>query len=179
MNMESVMPKKENHSGESDKKLAAVCGLYCEACRWFIATAEDPERLKRLAAEAHYTEEESRCYGCRSDKRIAYCAKCKMYACAAERGIDFCGECEEYPCDDLKRFQSEKAHRIELWANLERIRSIGYRQWLKEIRNHYTCPRCGTINTAYDLQCRNCGEDPSCDYVAEHRQSIEQFLKKS
>ena len=43
-----VMQKEENHSGELDKKLAAVCGLYCEACSWFIATTEDPERLKRL-----------------------------------------------------------------------------------------------------------------------------------
>jgi hypothetical protein len=33
-------------SGETGKNLAAVCGLYCEACSLFIATKEDPERLK-------------------------------------------------------------------------------------------------------------------------------------
>ncbi len=44
------MQNEEDHFGESDKKVAAVCGLYCEACSWFIATTEDPERLKRLAA---------------------------------------------------------------------------------------------------------------------------------
>jgi len=43
------MHKEENHSKDSDKKYAAVCGLYCEACSWFIATTEEPERLKRLA----------------------------------------------------------------------------------------------------------------------------------
>jgi hypothetical protein len=102
-----------------------------------------------------------------------------MYACAAERGIDFCGECEEYPCEELKQFQSAKAHRIELWGNLERIRAVGYEQWLTEKRRHYTCPRCGAINTAYDPQCRKCGKDPSCRYVAEHRQEIEQFLDGS
>jgi hypothetical protein len=45
------MQKEEDRSKELDKKLAAVCGLYCGACSWFIATAEDPERLKRLAAQ--------------------------------------------------------------------------------------------------------------------------------
>ena len=171
------MQKGENHSGELDKKLAAVCGLYCEACSWFIATTEDPERHKRLAAQSLSSEEEGKCYGCRSDKRLPYCEKCKMFACAGERGIDFCSECKEYPCDDLKQFQSAMPHRIELWANLERIKSIGYKQWLKEIRGNYTCPRCQIINSIYDLRCRKCGEEPSCNYVAKHKQVIEQFLK--
>jgi len=61
------MQKEEDHSEESDKKFAAVCGLYCEACSWFIATNEDRERLKRLASQLHFSEEESKCYGCRSD----------------------------------------------------------------------------------------------------------------
>lgn len=171
------MQKEKNHSAELDKKLAAVCGLYCEACSWFIATTEDPERLKRLAAPLHFSEEESKCYGCRSGKRLPYCEKCKMSSCADERGIDFCSECEEYPCDDLKRFQSAMPHRIELWVNLERIKFIGYKQWLKEIRETYTCPQCQTLNSTYDLKCRKCGEEPSCNYVARHKLAIEQFLK--
>ena len=133
--------QKEDNSGELDKKLAAVCGLYCGACSLFISTTEDPERLKGLAAQMHISDEESKCYGCRSDKRPPYCEKCKMFACAAERGIDFCSECEDYPCDDLKQFQSAMPHRIELWANLERIKSVGYKQWLKEIRENYSCPQ--------------------------------------
>ena len=169
--------QKENHSEELGKQLAAVCGLYCEACSLFIATAEDPERLKRLAAQLGYSEEETKCHGCRSDKKLPYCEQCKMSACAAERGMDFCGECDDYPCDDLRQFQSAMPHRIELWSNLERIESVGYRQWLQEIRGHYACPGCQTINSTYDLKCRKCGEDPSCDYVAEHRQVIEQYLK--
>ena len=43
------MQKKGNHSGELDKKMAAVCGLYCGACTLYIATMEDPARLKGLA----------------------------------------------------------------------------------------------------------------------------------
>lgn len=46
--------QKEDHSRELNKKLAAVCGLYCEACSLFISTAEDLERLKWLAAQNAY-----------------------------------------------------------------------------------------------------------------------------
>jgi hypothetical protein len=160
-----------------DKNMAAVCGLYCEACSWLISTNEDPERLKRLSAQRNWSVEEGKCYGCRSEKRLAYCGKCRMSACAAERGIDFCSECEEYPCNDLKQFQSVMPHRIELWVNLDRIKSVGYRKWLKEVRENYVCPRCETINSTYDLKCRKCGREPSCNYVANHRQAIEQYLE--
>ena len=167
----------KSDSTELGKKLAAVCGLYCEACTLFIATIEDPARLKALAARFQISEEAVKCYGCRSDKRGPYCEKCKMSACAAERGIDFCVECKEYPCDELKQFQSERPHRIELWDDLERIKAGGYKQWLKEIRSNYACPSCGTINSAYDLKCRKCGNEPGCDFVAKHKQTIEQVLK--
>ena len=172
------MQKEAKHSGESDKTVAAVCGLYCEACTLFIATKEDPERLKSLAARFQLSEEAVKCYGCRSTKRGPYCERCKMLACAAERGRDFCSECSEYPCSDLKQFQSERPHRIELFDDLAQIKAMGYQRWLRDIRQSYTCPQCGSINSAYDSTCRKCGEEPSCNYVAKHKQEIEQFLKK-
>ncbi len=171
------MQKQENHSGDIDKNLAAVCGLYCEACTLFIATKEDPVRLKALAARFQLPEEIVKCYGCRSEKRGPYCGNCKMITCAADRGIDFCVECKEYPCNDLKQFQSERPHRIELWDDLERIREIGYKQWLEEIRENYSCPKCHSLNSAYDLKCRKCGEDPGCNFVAKHHNEIERLLK--
>ncbi len=171
------MQKEDNCSGEPDKTLAAVCGLFCEACTLFIATREDPARLKGLAARFQLSEEAVKCYGCRSDKRGPYCEKCKMFSCAVERGIDFCVECEDYPCNDLKQFQSERPHRIELWDNLNRIRDVGYKSWLKEVKEHYTCPMCQTINSAYDLRCRKCGQEPSCNYVSKHKLAIESTLK--
>jgi hypothetical protein len=170
------MKEKENKDSKLNKKFAAVCGLYCEACSWFIATTEDPERLKRLAVQFGFSEEEARCHGCRSDKRLPYCADCKMSACAAERGIDFCSECDAYPCDDLKEFQSVMPHRIELWESLEQIKSIGFEKWLEEVRKDYTCPQCQVLNSTYDLKCRKCGEEPSCRYVAKHKHAIEEFF---
>jgi len=163
------MHTKENQTGKVDKELAAVCGLFCEACTLYIATKEDPERLKGLAARFQLSEEAVKCYGCRSDKRGPYCAMCKMSSCAAERGIEFCSECEDYPCSELKQFQSERPHRIELWEDLKRIKDTGYKNWLKEIKGNYTCSKCQSINSAYDIKCRKCGEEPSCQYVTKHR----------
>ncbi len=172
------MKKEEAKSGEPDKTLAAVCGLYCKACSWFIATTEEPERLTRLAAEMNYSKEEAKCHGCRSGKKLPYCGNCKMFACASDQGIDFCSECEDFPCDDLKRFQSAMPHRIEVLDNLARITSIGYKQWLGEIQGNYSCLQCQTINSTYDHKCRNCGEEPSCSYVANHRQEIDHYLER-
>jgi hypothetical protein len=171
------MQKDEHLHEDCDKALAGVCGLYCGACTLFIATKEDPARLEGLARRFQLSVEAVKCYGCRSAKRGPYCEKCKMSSCAAERGIAFCVECGEYPCAELRQFQSERPHRIELWDDLEQIRTVGYEHWLRSIRRHYSCPRCRSINSAYDLRCRTCGEEPSCSYVAKHKQAIEQTLK--
>lgn len=171
------MQKQESCSGKNENTLAAVCGLYCGACTLFIATNEDPARLKGLSERFQVSEEVMKCFGCRSGKRGPYCQTCKMFSCAAERGIEFCSECEDYPCSDLKQFQSERPHRIELWDDLKRIKDTGYKNWLKEIKGNYTCSQCQSINSAYDIECRKCGEEPSCQYVAKHKEAIELVLK--
>ena len=121
------MTEAEATLNKPDKRLAAVCGLFCPACAVFIGTREEPERLKMLAEMMNFSVEEMKCYGCRSEKRIPYCGNCKMFKCAAEKGIDFCYECEEYPCEELKKFQTEFPHRIELWKAQERIKEVGFR----------------------------------------------------
>jgi len=160
-----------------DKRLAAVCGLFCPACSVFIGTKEDPARLNMLAQRVQRPVEELRCNGCRSEKRCFYCeSKCIMAKCAAAKGVDFCGACPEYPCKDLRAFQAELPHRIELWKSQERIKEVGYEKWYAEMIEHYSCPKCRTLNSAYDLKCRKCGEEPSCGYVTKHKKEIEQFL---
>ena len=47
----------ENHC-IPDKRLAAVCGLFCPACSVFIGTKEDPERLKVVAERLQRSVEE-------------------------------------------------------------------------------------------------------------------------
>ncbi len=171
------MTEEKLFNGKANKKLAAVCGLFCPACGIFIGTKEDPARLNVIAQRVQQPIEKLRCNGCRSDQRCFYCeSNCKMAKCATARGVDFCGECAEYPCKDLKAFQAEMPHRIELWESQSRIKEVGYERWYAEMIEHYSCPNCRTINSAYDLKCRKCGEEPSCAYVGRHRKAIEQFL---
>jgi hypothetical protein len=157
----------------ADKRLAAVCGLFCPACTLFIGTNDDPERLKKMAAHLKVPVEELECNGCRSDKRGIFCRNyCKMTKCSIEKGIDFCNECSEYPCAELKAFQAQMPHRIELWKSQERIKEVGYEKWYEEMLEHYTCSECHTLNSAYDIECRNCGTTPGCNYVKLHKNEI-------
>ena len=160
-----------------DKRLVAVCGLFCPGCTLFIATKEDPERLKGIAERFQLSVEDLECEGCRADKRCIYCtSKCKMTSCAAEKGLEFCGECREYPCEELRVFQAGMPHRIELWKYHERIKEVGYEKWYMEMLEHYSCPKCHTLNSAYDIACRKCGTTPSCTFVSLHKDKIIQHL---
>ncbi|MHB8157866.1 MAG: DUF3795 domain-containing protein [Desulfocucumaceae bacterium] len=161
-----------------DKRLAAVCGLFCPACTVYIGSQEDPERLKGMSGRLQHPVEELECHGCRSEKRCFYCAGCKKTVCAAEKGVEFCGQCPEYPCEELRVFQAEMPHRIELWKSQERIKEVGYEKWYAEMIENYSCPQCGTINSAYDLACRKCGTAPSCGYVSLHKEEIVKHLAK-
>ena len=173
------MTKKKLFDSKVDKKLAAVCGLFCPACHVFIGTKEDPERLNVMAKRNQRTVEELQCNGCRSAKRCYYCeSNCKMAKCAAAKGVEFCIECAEYPCGDLRTFQAEMPHRIELWKSQERIKDVGYEKWYTEMIEHFSCPTCHTLNSAYDLKCRKCGEEPSCTYVSLHQDEILRHLAK-
>lgn len=163
-----------------DNKLAAVCGLFCPACHVFIGTHEEPAKLVMMAQRYQRPLEEMRCNGCRSAKRCFYCeTMCFMAKCATEKGVDFCGDCANYPCKGLKEFQSLAPHRIELWKSHARRKEVGLEKWYAEMIEHYSCPQCKTINSAYDLKCRKCGNDPSCEYVRLHKEAIVKHLAKA
>jgi len=163
-----------------DKRLAAVCGLFCPACRVFIESTEDSVRLQIIAKLTKRSVEEIECHGCRSEKRGIFCNKyCKMTQCASQKGIDFCGECVEYPCSELKAFQARVPDRIELWESHQRIKDVGYETWYEEMMEHYSCPKCRAINSAYDLACRKCGASPSCCFVKEHWDVVSKLIGKA
>lgn len=157
--------------------IAAVCGLYCEACSIFLASRDDPARLAALAARMGWTVEDTYCEGCRGDRRTVYCRTCAFVPCAAEKGIEFCGECEQFPCAELVTFRDERPHRIEIFDNLTRLREVGVEAWMEEVARRYRCGSCGTINSAYDLACRNCGHSPGSPYVADHEEEIAAHLR--
>lgn len=161
---------------ENDKRVAAVCGLYCRACTLYIGTSEEPERLKKIGERMGRSAEELVCHGCRSEERSFYCRTCRIEACAAGKGLEFCGVCGEYPCELLQVFQAERPHRADLWQDQERIREIGWEKWLEEKAGHYACPACEAVNSAYDIACRRCGHMPSSRFGAAHREEISRFL---
>lgn len=162
---------------QPDKTLVAACGLFCPSCAIFIASNEDPERLKRQAEYLNLTIEETRCEGCRSKKRNANCNKCFMLKCTTEKGIDFCSECNEYPCIELKEFQSIMPHRIELWKDLDKIKEVGFENYFVEALENYKCQKCETLNSGWDLSCRKCGNTPSCNYVENNQSEINERIK--
>ena len=156
---------------------AAACGLCCDVCSLFLATHEDPERLTLLAARMGWDVEDAPCDGCRAERRTPYCRSCVLLACAERRGHTFCRECSDYPCPQLEDFQGEKPHRAELYQNLDRIAEVGADAWLAEVKDRYTCPSCGALNSCYDLKCRKCGHEPSSAFVAAHRAVIVESLR--
>lgn len=171
------MAEKSAGGNKYDRRLAAVCGLFCRACSIYIGSTEEPERLKPIAERFGKKPEEIRCEGCRAEVRFLYCQTCSMYRCASDKGIDFCGECESFPCEDLKEFQKAMPHRIELWKAQEKIKKEGPEAWYAEMVKRYSCPKCGTVNSAYDRRCRKCGASPSCAYVGENAEEISRQLK--
>lgn len=162
---------------EKSFETAAICGLFCESCRYYIATQEN-EGLEELAKSAGQPVEQIRCNGCRSDTVTYYCRTCDMKLCAMEKGIDFCSECGEYPCDMLKEFQAAKPHRIELFPSLDYAKENGYPAWREKMIANYSCEKCGTINSIYQFDCRKCNNDPSNPYVGRNREKIIEALKK-
>jgi hypothetical protein len=169
---------KNDPGNRDNRQFAAVCGLYCPACTLYIGSTEEPERLARTAGRFNVSVEEARCYGCRSDVQSFYCQACEIKKCADERGLEFCALCDEYPCQMLKEFQAQLPHRAELFEDGERIREVGYDQWFEEVRARYTCPSCSAINSAYDLACRKCGNEPGSPFAERHRERIHAVLEK-
>jgi hypothetical protein len=151
---------------------AAACGLFCPSCIVFIASREDPALLEQLARQRGRAVEDVRCLGCSSETVSFYCRNCKLRECATQRGMRFCGGCTEYPCADLRAFQAERPHRLELWQSLDRIKEVGYDQWYAEQALHFACPACGAINSAYNLACRSCGATPGSEYVKRHGDAV-------
>lgn len=167
-----------NDNLKPEKKLAAVCGLFCTSCTVYIGTHEDQARLEKFATQLQCTVEDLRCHGCRSEKLAAHCRDCYFKKCAAEKNIDFCGDCNEYPCAELKDFQCQMPHRIELWDDQDKIKQSGYEKWYQEMLENYTCPDCNTINSAYDIACRHCGTTPGNNYIKKHKTKIEEYFQK-
>lgn len=84
------------------KKTIAFCGLDCQECDAFKATAADDDELRQRTAKlwsemnhAPITPEMINCDGCRMNGvKTPYCESlCEIRKCALKRELETCGEC--------------------------------------------------------------------------------------
>lgn len=160
----------------TDFQKSAVCGLYCPACSLYIATDENGKRLEAVAAKLSQSVEDSRCGGCRSSLLSLHCRVCAFKSCASSRKISFCSQCGDYPCGDLRDFQAKMPHRAELWESLECVLREGHDKWLEKMEVDHSCAVCGTINSAYDMVCRSCGNAPASPFNARNEKAVKKHL---
>jgi len=167
-----------NHT-QPVRNLAAACGLYCGSCGIYLATQEnDTEKLLQYAIVLNQSFGETLCDGCRSGRQSAHCTKtCPFIECTSGKGVAFCGGCPEFPCNVFTDFQSKMPHRVEILESQNRLKEIGLEQWLIEMRMHYSCPQCNTVNSAYNIACRKCGYAPCNKFVLRHMDLISKHIQ--
>lgn len=123
--------------------LIAPCGMNCGVCR------------------AHLRDK-NKCLGCRcadAHKPVTR-VRCKIKTCQVFRTgkAKFCFECKQFPCDILKRFDKRYKTNFHMSTieNLENIRSLGIRKFLKNEDVRWTCRHCGGTICVHSGYCVIC-----------------------
>ncbi len=101
-------------------ELVAHCGLYCGACKPFLA---------------------GRCKGCRQNEKAAWC---KVRLCCSERRIKTCAECAAFPdpraCRKFNNFMSKlfglvfRSDRAACIAQIKRLGLDGHAKAMAELK---------------------------------------------
>ncbi|MBN2371233.1 MAG: DUF3795 domain-containing protein [Vicinamibacteria bacterium] len=145
-------------AGKSKEHLAAVCGTYCGACPSYIAKHSEDEQIR-------ISHPWGDCDGCLSGGMLAaHCQSCNIRLCAANKeNVARCSNCEELPCHRITNLINTGGypHRKEYLPNLEKIREMGVREWIKCEEERWRCPRCRLPMSWYDTNCARCGEPRS------------------
>jgi len=88
----------------------SYCGLLCNECPIYIATAQNDNLTKAKLAKEYSSEssqfsiQDINCYGCFSEtnKLSKICGNCEIRNCAEVKGVKNCGYCKEYPCSNIE-----------------------------------------------------------------------------
>jgi hypothetical protein len=119
--------------------LIAPCGMDCAICMVFLRT-------------------KNRCGGCYSPDR--QCSKkCSIFACEQVRNR-YHHTCTEFPCKRLRQLDERyrKKYGMNMIDNLEKIRSLGIREFIKMERERWTCKACGGTIDVHHGRCSACGK---------------------
>lgn len=94
------------------KEMIAYCGLDCEKCDAYIATANNDNALREKTAKlwselnhAPIIAEMINCMGCRTDGvKTPYCdSMCEIRKCVMNKGFETCGNCADIQsCQSMK-----------------------------------------------------------------------------
>lgn len=136
--------------------LLGYCGLFCGACSFKVAF-ETNDRRHLAGMPRKYSKYADAvlqfCPGCSKDEDEG----CEIRNCARAHGFLYCGLCPDAPCSLLRRFSEDGIpHHSEVIANIERIKKVGVKEWLKEQKERWTCD-CGAKRSWYLERCTKCG----------------------
>ncbi len=134
-------------------ELIAPCGINCAVCVAFLGyTMSGPKRKHP-------------CLGCRSldtsgrslsRKKCAFMKKhCDLLA---NDKVTFCFECDEFPCQHLKKLDDGyvRNYNMSLIENLNSIKKIGMKRYLRDQKKKYTCSQCGGVVSVHTNRCYTC-----------------------
>ncbi|WP_230869469.1 DUF3795 domain-containing protein [Iocasia frigidifontis] len=137
------------------KRLDTYCGLYCGSCEIFLVNQRD--LVEETAKKWKTNSEDLYCNGCKKDTNSVFCKDCQIKLCSESKELDYCFQCEDFPCADLIKFKNdENPHHSIVLHNLNNIKKIGTKKWLKEQEKRWSCPECGEKYSWYDEKCSNC-----------------------
>jgi hypothetical protein len=133
---------KTNESWKTS--LLAPCGINCRVC---IA----------------YLREKNKCPGCRTNTTVKPITRmqCKIKNCDElnKNMLRFCVQCQKFPCTRIKQMDKRYRTRYHMSTieNLEGMKKMGIRKFLKNEKIRWTCPRCGGILCVHRGCCHSCG----------------------
>ena len=142
-------------TGDSkNENLVAPCGLYCGACSAYLTTQEI--RVGTGKAKAGIGMQ---CDGCLGGGRTpAHVPKCAIRECSeAKTKSRRCSECADFPCSRITDFNNDgMQHHSEVLTNLRQLRTMGIKDWTKYEEDRWSCPKCRTKLSWYDVECPEC-----------------------
>ncbi len=120
----------------------APCGLICDLCYAFQRT-------------------KNRCAGCNSGGvKTSYCERCRIKQCPEKADdSELCNKCAKYPCKSVKNL--DKRYSVKYGesaiANFDMIKEKGIRAFIREQKEKWKCPCCGSLLCVHKAVCQNCG----------------------
>jgi hypothetical protein len=128
--------------------LIAPCGMNCRFCWAHIRQRNACPGCLRPDGEGDPAGK------CRTTYRIK---NCEHLAVGKSR---YCSDrCGSFPCARLK--QLDKRYRtkygMSMIANLNQIREVGIRQFVRNEKAKWLCPKCGKLICVHKPACLSCG----------------------